>query len=381
MIIKSIKVSGFERVYDGYKHSYEEKMMNAYGKQLPEYLSHSMIAIDLDDIGTVELFYLNMFSSSVDILDKTYKNFITKNEENESMYNTVNGLIELHDSIVKDSDIDKVTAEANNILPIGCIRYHVVAVFQKNAIANITGFMMDRMLFFEDGKFCEDYPGDNLIEKTLSELFYNNFYKFMASRMQELDLVTEFMFKNKFYSYADSVCNLACINTINGNLEFFGRTGDELNFQIRSIKKSQDKLPYYLTNQIYITFVMKTTFNTFFKLYMGSKYITNHENLKISFTNENVKIDEEILEKYTIRIFDFVNQINDIKTELYKNTNLDLSVFNYILNGSEITYAMQIPMNEIQGFLDSMDLDHESEATEIKKSMNQIVKMVNKLIG
>ena len=380
MIIKSVKISGFERVYDGYKHSYDEKR-NAYGKQLPEYLAHSMISIDVDDIGTVELFYLKMFSSSVVVVDKTYKNFVTQNEDNESMFNTVSGLIELNDTMLNDSDINKNTSEINNILPIGCIRYHVIAIFQKNAISNIVGFMMDRALFFENNKIYEDYPGDNIIEKTISGLFFNNFYKYIATKMEELDLVTEFMLNDKFYNYADSVCSLAHINTINGNLEFFGKSEDELNFQIRALKKSQEKIPYYLTDKIYITFVMKTTFNSFFKIYMNTNYITDHENLKIAFTHDSVNIDEEILEKYVTRIFDFVNQINEIKTELYEDKKMDLSIFNYILNGSEITYSVQIPMSEINGFLESVEFDNESEFEQIKKSMTQISKMVEKLIG
>ena len=76
------------------------------------------------------------------MVDKTYKNFVTQNEDNESMFNTVSGLIELNDTMLNDSDINKNTSEINNILPIGCIRYHVIAIFQKNAISNIVGFMM-----------------------------------------------------------------------------------------------------------------------------------------------------------------------------------------------------------------------------------------------
>ena len=66
MIIKNIKVSGFERLYEGYKQCSKENY-SGFGEDFLKFLNHNMIGIRLSEITTVELFYLKQIASSIKI--------------------------------------------------------------------------------------------------------------------------------------------------------------------------------------------------------------------------------------------------------------------------------------------------------------------------
>lgn len=381
MIIKKVKICGFDKLFDGFKYAYENEAFKsrrqAFGNQLIDYLKHLMITINLNDLSTIELFYLKKFCSDLKVIDKVYGNFVDP-EKDDDVYQKVTGLLELHNQMLNDDDINKDTSVIDNILPIGCERYHVIAMFSGGSITSITGIMMDS-LFMENNQFVDVYPGDLQIEKVLAGLFYNKFYQFMSEKMTELDLVTEFMLQKKFYDFTDGVCNLSHVNSPTGELVFFGNTGNRLNKQLENYKKAQASCPYYLEDKTYLTFALKTTFHTFFKIYLNTKYIVDNKNLKIVFANDMIDVDNPILDKYNARLSSFVNFIASFKKGLSEKQQIDLNKFNYIFNGTEIEYTIQIPMNEVKDFVNDFFVD-ETELENIKDDMIKIHSTVENLI-
>lgn len=382
MIIKKVKVCGFDKLYEGFKYAYENEAYRsrrqAYGNQLFDYLKHCMISINLDDLSTIEVFYLKKFCSELKVIDKVYGNFVD-DKKDEDIHQKVTGLLDLHNQMLNDDDINKDKSAIDNILPVGCNRYHVIAIFKGASITSITGVMLDS-LFMENNKLSEAYSGNLQMEKNLSGLFFNKFYQYMSEKMTELDLVTEFMLQKKFYDFTDAVCNLSHINSPNGELVFFGNSGGRLNKQIENYKKSQVSCPYYIEDETYLTFALKTTFSTFFKIYLNTNYVVDHKNLKIVFVNQEIDLDNPILNKYNARISTFVNYINSFKKGLSEKQELDLNKFNYIFNGNEIEYTIQVPMDKLKEFANDFFVD-ETELEIIKESMIAIYDTVEQLIG
>ena len=72
MKIKQINISGFKRVFEAYQTAFKEKM-KGFGSGLFDYLSHSMISLELQEITTIELFYLKKLASDLIIIDKEYE--------------------------------------------------------------------------------------------------------------------------------------------------------------------------------------------------------------------------------------------------------------------------------------------------------------------
>ena len=124
MVIKQINLSGFERLYDGYKRSENEKR-KAYGSNIFSFLEHCMIGIELDMLTTIELYYLKKFASSVKVLGSEYRNFTSKDKEFD-MNQKIDCLMSLHDEMVNDDDINTTESEVDNILPINLLFYIIL---------------------------------------------------------------------------------------------------------------------------------------------------------------------------------------------------------------------------------------------------------------
>ena len=379
MKIKQINISGFKRVFEAYQTAFKEKM-KGFGSGLFDYLSHSMISLELQEITTIELFYLKKIASDIIVIDKEYSNFTS--EKNEFDINQkVEGLLTLHDEMLNDEDINKNTSYIDNILPIGCERYHIIAIFKGSNITSITTPFVEKV-FYVDGKFPTSYSGNFLIENTIAELFFKNFYDYMSKQVTDLDLLSEFMTNKKFYQYADNICNIAYVNSPHGELVFFGNSQDVLNRQIDSIRKSQETSPYVLRDNTMITYVMNTTFSTFMKLFLNTNYVVDHQNLKLVFVDESIDISEKILNKYEARLSNYADYLISYKKGLNEDTNINLNKFNFIFNGSKIVYSLQIPISDI---IDKDKLDfmfgEEEEWTNIENSIISTAKMVDSLIG
>lgn len=382
MIIKKIKVSGFENIFDGIKESYTNGR-NGFGDGLYTYLNHSMVSVELEDLTSIELFYLKKFATNVKIIDKVYNNFVNQDIDFD-LHQKIEGLLMIHNNIIHDDDINKNESSPDTILPIGCIHYKVIAIFKGSGIVSLTGTMVQNI--FKDketGKLQEVYIGNPLMEQNMFQIFYNNFYSYMASQMSKLDLVTEFMTAKKFYNVDDSISSCAEIFSNHGEITLYNNTSNRLNYQIERIKENILISPTIHNDMIYFTFVLNTTFNTFMKWYMNTNYVIDHENLKIIFVNEGITISDEINKKYHHQIINSLNYLISHKKSLAKQTEYNLSKFNYIFEGTSIKYSIQFSLEDFltDKLFTSKDFFVESENKMIFDNLTSVVNMIRPIFN
>ena len=375
MIIKQVNTSGLKSLYEGYRKSADEKR-KAYGTDLVSFLEHCMIGFELDSLTTIEVYYLKKFASELYIIGSEYSNFTNK-DKTPDMYQKVNGLLEIHDEIINDEDINKTSSYPDNSLPIGCKSYHVYVVFKGASISSISGGFIDD-IFKDNGALPADYPDSFELNMKIANMFFNNFYSYIIKKTSDLDLVTNFMTNTKFYQYADDDVNLAHVNTPLGELTFFGASSDKLNQQISFIKNNQIESPYFVKDVIYLTFVLNTTFSTFMKLYLNTNFVVDNEDFKIILASEQVNVSDEIIDKYQARISNFMDYIVANRNSTESSAN-DINRFNFIFNGSKIKYSIQLTISQIEK-LDTIlkDID---EMEEIRSKIQTFSNTIEKLIG
>ena len=345
MRIKKVRISGFDKLYDGYKMCIQENR-SGFGTGFYTFLNHIMISLELEDITSIELFYLKKISSKIKIIDHKYRNFIEKRDALD-LNQKISGLLKIHNSIIDDEDIDKSKCCPDNILPIGCHQYHVFVIFKGSNISAITGSLIQKIFKDKDNKFENVYVGNEMIEDRIASLFYSSFYSFISSEMTNIDIITEFMTDKAYYKYADSICSISHVNSPFGELSLYGNNSTGLKNQINYIKKSMETSPYDLSDMINLTFCLRTTFHTFLNLYLNTPYVIDHENLKLTFSVDDIFVDSDILSKYRERIMNSFEYLNDFKKGLARSSEIDLQKFNYIFYGNPITYSIQIPLSDI----------------------------------
>lgn len=377
MIISKVKVCGFDKIWEGCFMSMQEHRQG-FGNGLFTYLTHCMISLELADITTIELFYLNKLASSIKIVDKVYKNFVNE-KTNKEIYDKVEGLLQIHEEMLRDDDINKDKSAIDNILPIGCEQYRVLAIYKGSNIASITGALVANMFKDSSGEFPKKYPGNAAMEKKVAELFYKEFYTYISNKMTDIDLVTEFMTNKKYYQYAEDQCSLAHVNTPLGEIAFFANTEDMLNAQVAKIRQTQETLPYYIKDDSLMTFVLNTTFNTFMKLYMNTPFIVDHVHLKMIYVDETIQLSDDIVTKYSARISSLIEDLNEYKKAQSESTEIDLSKFNYIFNGNQIIYSLQLSLSDIDR-IEEVLVD-EDELISVKEKMVSMSNLIDSLIG
>jgi hypothetical protein len=378
MRIKKVRVSGFQKLFEGCSAAAKENRVS-FGSGLFPFLEHCMIAIEATGLTSMEVFYLRRLSSDMHVIDSEYGNFIP--EKKIDVNQKVGELLKLHNEILNDDDINKEETCIENILPIGCSLHHVIVIFKGSYITSITGALIqDIFIDQEEKKIFEIYPGDLIMENILAEKFYNSLYTYMSNQITDIDVVTEFITTKKFYQYADSICNLAHVNTPFGDLEFFGNSQEKLQNQIKRIQDSMNTSPYIYTDMTYFTFVMKTTFNTFMKFILYTNYVVDYENLKLVFLKDGIDVGEDIISKYDNRINTSLEYIASYKKELSESTAIDLNKFNFIYNGTEIVYSIQIPLSKIEQYRKNEETSFD-ELMAIINSMNTTVDTIKNLLG
>ena len=397
MIIKKVRACGFEYLFNGYKEA-AKIGKSGFGSGLSNYIQHVMLTIELEDLTTMELFYLKRMCGDVKILGKTYQNFVSK-EKQADVYQKVESILAIRDEMVKDSDIDTKVCDIDNILPVGCESYHIIAFFKGDAIMAITGGVISEIFsepielktvdpktkkeeITHTYKTWDSYKGDEAMEEVLAKAFYQKLYKYMAGRIKDIDVVTEFMINNHVYSFADAACNIAHVNTPFGQLNFLGTDPEKLTLQIDRIKASQESTPYDFEDETNITFMLTTSFHLFMQIYMSGENsmwkVIDHENLKLVYLKEDISLNNAIIEKYSGRINAAINYINSFKKEINQG-DFDLGKFNFIMNGTQIRYSIQMSLANIKEFLNSPFTDEEINI--LKKDIGSYEQIVRSVIG
>lgn len=378
MNIKKVRISGFERIFEGFQYCFKENRQG-FGTGLFNYLSHSLISIELKQLTTIEVMYLKKMATSISVIGQEYGNFVTKEKESD-IYQKIDELLKVHDTILHDDDIDKSKVNLDNMLPVGCLQYHVIAIFKGSAITSITGAFIQN-LFKEDDGYPELYMGNMHYENKIAEMFYKSFYSYMSTQLKNIDIVSNFMLNKKFYQYIDNSCNLATVNTPFGDIVFFGAVGDRVTKQIEDIRASMQTTPYFLEDKIYLTFSMETTFDTFLELFVQTNYVVDYDPLKLVMLNESINLDDDILVKYNARISNAVDYLVSHKKGLATKEETDINKYNFIFHGNVIRYNIQIPLAYVSGLYNQPYMEKNHERLIIKKHIKTLSDMIKNILS
>ena len=119
MIIKKVRCKGFDKIFEGYKATIGEGQGKGYGAQLYDFLKHAMVTIEVEDLSTIEVFYLRNFCTKLKVIDKGYDNFLNKDNEFD-LHQKIGDILNLHDQMINDEDINRDKSAIDNLLPVGC---------------------------------------------------------------------------------------------------------------------------------------------------------------------------------------------------------------------------------------------------------------------
>lgn len=385
MIIKKVRACGFQRLFEGYKDA--AKLNKAgFGSDFGKYIQHAMLSIELEDLTTMEKFYLKTFCSELRELDMKFENFVNK-EKQMDVHQKLDAILSIHGEMIHDSDIDANKCNLNNILPVGCMKHHVLAIFKGDAVMAVTGAVINEVFTTTDNekhtsKTWAEYAGDEAVESNCAGRFVQNFYSYMLSHMKAVDAVSMFEAKKNFFDYSDAICNIAYVNTPFGQLNFLGTDPQNLALQVDRIKASQTSSPYVFPEDITIGFVFNTTFNLFSQIFFGARdswKVVEYENLNLVYKKENVNVSDDIITKYNARISSAINYINSFKVELDSSQTVDLNKFNFIFNGTPITYTVQMSMAKVKDFVATPFQDE--EITALKNDINTYLQIVESVVS
>lgn len=377
MIIQNVNISGFEAIYYGIQNC-EKENRTGFGTDLVKFLNHCMISLNLTDLSTMEVFYLKQMATNISIIMSEYKNFVNK-KENPEIHDKINEMLEIHNSLQNDSDIDKNKCDIDKILPIGCKSHTVVAIFKGSNILSITGTILQNLFKDESGKFEEIYCEDFVLKDRIAKLFFTSFYTFISDQITSFDIVTEFVMNNKFYKFGDSLCTLATISSQYGEIRFFNNTQERLQREILLLRKSMMQYPYSIKNGILLNFVMNTSVSTFLHYYFQENSpVVAYSNLKLIYIDNDIHVEDSIIEKYRVRINSSFEEIAKFKAKLNSVGSIDLNKFNYIFPGNRILYTVQWPLSHIQNIENTLD---RNEIKQIDMEMNKIVKTVQSILS
>ena len=377
MTINNITCCGFDLLHYAYLQCHILKTP-APGSGFHDLMKKVSITIDLKDLSAMEAFYLKKFATRVFVYDKTVENFIDK-KESIDIYQKIENLLEVSNTIRNDEDISKESCPYS-FLPIGCDRYSAIAIFEGPGITAITGGMIQEIFYDEKKTLTEFYEGNLLIQEKLVKKFYVMFYQYMSKHMKDIDIVSDFVVRNKFYTHSTELCALAKLHSIHGELTWFGNDATGLQAQVNDYSAQVKRMPYDLEESTYLTFVLRTTMDTFMRFWIYSDYVSDHENLKLTFTQRDLNIADDIGMKYKERILNPIMYLNDYCVGLNNSDKIDLNKFNFIMHGNYISYSVQIPMSKY-GWSKSFAFLHATAESEsvfkiIDQQFNQIKKFI-----
>ena len=383
MEIKTINMSNIEKLYEGFNIDTGNGKPMSFGIDIFSFLEHCSISITLDGITLMELFFLKQIASEIlpNTFDYTNENF----KKDEKVLPYIDNLLAIHKEMQDDTDLSNVHPKAlDAILPSGCFKFGLTAVFKGRNITSITGSNVIN-IFLDEGRFPETYPGNTKVKNNIGYYFYNNFYKYIASINTNFDLISDYMIHNTYYQYLDSGCNLAHISSPYGGVSFFGNDALGLKLQMKEIQSSiKENKDVYGFRGIDLHLVANTDIQTFFEISMNiPNIITDHENFNIVIAkNDHIMIEELIAKKYIVRLNELFEKVNECKErirnpkgdkskELGKAKSFDINVYNYIIAGSPIKYSMRIPLDNIPHFESYIKT---SQRAILKEGVNTAVK-------
>lgn len=334
MKVQEVIYSDFSLLVDGYvKAKMENCGAGTYGVKADSYFQNMVISFYLSDISFVELLGIRKICSSlipvqVSVNEMNFDISSSNDNEkskdcNDKFHQLSRGLVSLRNTI-NDAEV-RYPFEKDSILLTGNYSFDLIARFEGSNIMSIIGVFPESKFYNHDlGNF--EVPDKESLDNLLITDFIKSLYNTINSQLSSVDILTDIMIKDKFFSYLDpaSSVKLSHITSSFGELRVLNSTQQGIVSEIRSIKQLRDSLPVYDSTKffnddvVYHVTVM-TPIQTYMLFQLYSNFVYSEEDLKVIFASDEVEyfIPDELTD-FSSRIESFIGSMSDLRHEIIK---------------------------------------------------------------
>lgn len=335
-------------------------------------LKNVQVSLNVSEVSIFEIYFLNRFATEVIIhespvvdLDSSIKKAVTPEK-----YEIVKRLVCMDQDINNDSDITQTV----NINPIGLMIYNNIDITMTGTdILALFNGMVDTMI-----STIVDITDTEELSNHLISTFITEFYKFMSKNLAAVDVMSEFIIRNKYYTYINqrNTCMLSTVSCPGSVVSFFGADPVTAQKQLDKLKKYVSIYPNAQGNIKY-TFVFNTTLEIMFLLdQLLKNHITDHQLFKELLGSPddakpvNLLLPEEVINKYTNRLSQTYLEYTTIKNIISQNPSEYLKLYGYLLANQTIKYMMIVTQSDLESIVSK------SNAT-VKPIVDQMLSLIS----
>ena len=435
MKVEEVIYSDFSLLVDGYvKAKMENCGACTYGVKANSYFENMVISFHLSNISVIELLGLRKICSNILPLeisinkmncDITSSNSDESSKEcNETFHQLSKGLTSLRQNI---EDIEtSYRLEKDSVLLTGNYSFELIARFEGSNIMSIIGVFPESK-FYNKGLGNFEVPDKETLDNILITDFIKSLYSVINSQLSSVDILTDTMMKDKFFSYVtpESNVKLSHITSSIGELRILNSTQQNIGAELRSIKQLRDivfkptgGIRKFINDDIVYHIVVTTPIQTYILLQLYSNFIYAEEDLKVIFASDDVEyfIPDE-LSGFFSRIQSFISSVSDLRHEIIKITkdesdkvsvnNVDIltdsdrygrsgtqtvknqsssfdriGIYRLIPSSAYIHYTLKFTKSDFEKLLSNIpDWVMTSDLEKIFTNINKFIKMIEKSVG
>lgn len=394
MIIEYVKTDNLDLLEDAFNTgiSNTNGMTKDFGRNLPLLLSHIKISFIINEISILEAYMLKRFCNG-DLIDiETYMddNKIDKNKY-QITHRTMQSLFLLNKNINEDNDVSVKPGVL--LFPSKCVEKKCLITFQGQNVLSIIGSLVRTpdCFFIQLKNAMAQNPEkskDEIISDLLIHSLMKEFYTFMITKIQYIDVLTDSTLDSVYLKHAkentNDLVSLSHVNTIYGDIPFINIDGvayanslDEIDRNMTATKLIGNKDLTMNTTEIF--FVCNTSFYTFMELflYLPIGCIVESTDIKITYSSDEYIIPQE-MKKYQSRITSIIEKMRDERVSVSKDNNIDN--YNLIPLNTRVQYSIRFKLSEISNILMTLEKkisDDHIYGDENNYLVREMLKMTN----
>lgn len=335
MKVENVIYSDFSLLVDGYvKAKTENSGACTYGVKSDSYFENMVISFHLSHINFIELLALRKICSSILplelVVDKMNCDITTANSDdaskkcNEKFHQICKGLALIRQDI--ESVESPYPLEKDLVLLTGHYSFELVARFEGSSIMSIIGVFPESK-FYNRGLGNFEIPDRDTLDNILITDFIKSLYSAVNSQLSSVDILTDIMMRDKFYSYVtpETPVKLSHITSSIGELRVLNNTQQNISSELRSMKQFRDIIfregesDKFINDDIIYHIVAKTPIQTYILLQLYSNFVYSTEDLKVVFASDDIEymIPDEF-DSFFARIQSFIGTNADLRQDIVK---------------------------------------------------------------
>lgn len=257
MKVDKVVVNGFETVQENETYN--------YGNDFAKILNHMSVYYQISEISVVECFFLSMFSGTqVHTLHEIINEDALNKDEYHLLAKNAKQIMMLSNTIRNDESMDYDIGYY--LYPACCVQKSVTVEFTGLNICKIIGMIWNELF---------RRVQTTGVENAFISLFIENFYKFMGNQLNTsgntINLIKKLYYEK--INNTDSIIMLESVQSrvgavhfINSNTSTLKRELEDLK-SIRSIPSGVESDKKYVTENIRVFFIMKTSLYAFLEIF------------------------------------------------------------------------------------------------------------------